>query len=56
MLQLSTVDSNFFKYCPSNLGREAIKATPVMIKAVKVMTYDVNAHQMAFQGILGTIF
>ena len=53
---LSTVDYNFFKYNPSNFNREATPATPVMIRAAKVMTYDVKALHMAFLGRIGTIF
>ena len=46
MLQLSTVDSNFFSFDPSNLCREATPVTPAVKRALKVMMYDMKVLHM----------
>ena len=55
MLQLSTVDSIFFKYNPSLVCIEANTETVAIIRADNMMTYNVKALYMAILGTLGIL-
>ena len=55
MLQLSTVDSNFFKLDASNLCSKAAPVTCETIRALKVVIYDAKDLYFAFLGFLGSV-